>query len=176
MSEADMTRHLSQHAAGYFKNLQLYPPMTTDELQTEEVDELLEILDSTLAEVGDKDSRSIGMQLTLDTHVEIGIQVSDCIGRPSSRYGRTRTTTTLQATTTWSILSSVTGTKTFISLPNSSWPRTWRCEVSPSQHTIKSHMSRKFNINRAKFQLGDWFALLQAQVLGSCRPGSKQLR
>jgi hypothetical protein len=66
MSEAGMTRHLSQHAAGYFKNLQLYPPMATDEL--------LEILDSTLAEVGDKDSRSIRMQLTLDTHVEIGIQ------------------------------------------------------------------------------------------------------
>jgi hypothetical protein len=74
MSEADMTRHLSQHAAGYFKNLQLYPPMATDELQTEEVNELLEILDSTLGEAGDKDSRSIGMQLTLDTHVEIGIQ------------------------------------------------------------------------------------------------------
>jgi hypothetical protein len=74
MSEADMTRHLSQHAAGYFKNLQLYPPMATDELQTEEMNELLEILDSTLGEAGDKDSRSIGMQLTLDTHAEIGIQ------------------------------------------------------------------------------------------------------
>ena len=32
MSEADMTRHLSQHAAGYFKNLQPYPPMATDQL------------------------------------------------------------------------------------------------------------------------------------------------
>jgi hypothetical protein len=48
--------------------------MATDELQTEEVNELLEILDSNLGEAGDKDSRSIGMQLTLDTHVEIGIQ------------------------------------------------------------------------------------------------------
>ena len=33
MSEADITRHLSQHAAGYFKNLQPYPPMATDELK-----------------------------------------------------------------------------------------------------------------------------------------------
>jgi aromatic ring-opening dioxygenase LigB subunit len=68
-----MTGHLSQHAAGYSKNLQLYPSIPTDELQTEEVNEFLEILDSTLGEAGDKDSRSIGMQLTLDTHVEIGI-------------------------------------------------------------------------------------------------------
>lgn len=74
MSEADMTRHLSQYATGYFKNLQLYPPMATDELQTEQVDELLEILDSTLGEAGDKDSRSIGKQLTLDMHVENGVQ------------------------------------------------------------------------------------------------------
>ena len=40
MSEADVTRNLSQHAAGYFKNLQLYPPMATGGLQTEEVNEL----------------------------------------------------------------------------------------------------------------------------------------
>ena len=122
MSEADMTRHLSQHATGYFKNLQLYPPMATDELQTEEVDELLEILDSTLGEAGDKDSRSIGMQLTLDTYVEIGIQ-GVRLHRASSRHGRTRTTKTLQMRTS-SILSSVTRTKPFISLPNSSWLRT----------------------------------------------------
>ena len=38
------------------------------------MNELLEVLDSTLGEAGDKDSRSIRMQLTLDTHVEIGIQ------------------------------------------------------------------------------------------------------
>ena len=38
------------------------------------MDELLEILDSTLGEAGDKDSRSIGKQLTLDMHVENGVQ------------------------------------------------------------------------------------------------------
>ena len=49
-----MTRRLSQHAARYFKNLQLYPPMATDEFQTEEVNNLLEILDSILREAGDR--------------------------------------------------------------------------------------------------------------------------
>jgi hypothetical protein len=60
MSEADMTRHLSQHAAGDFKNLQLYPPMATDELQTAEVNEFLETLDSTLGEAGDKYGKKYG--------------------------------------------------------------------------------------------------------------------
>lgn len=68
------SNHLSWSSNRNIRNYLLYPPMTTDELQTKEVNEFCVILDWTSGEAGDKGSRGIGNNWFLKRSLKLGIK------------------------------------------------------------------------------------------------------